>query len=162
MTVDVRLREVSECDLHVFYEHQIDPDAIEMAAFPPRDRDAFMEHWTKKILDNAPVVTRTILVDDQVAGYVVTFQRSEREQREVGYWIGKQFWGRGVATRALAAFLECDPARPLYAHVAKHNRGSVRVLEKCGFTICDENPALPVIGSGGDNVEEFLMRLDRG
>ena len=77
MSDDVRLREVAEDDLPVFYEHQIEPEAIAMAVFQPRDREAFMEHWTTKILGNAPVVTRTILVDGQVAGYVVSFERAD-------------------------------------------------------------------------------------
>ncbi len=40
-------------------------------------------------------------------------------QREVGYWFGRQYWGKGVATRALAAFLDHVAVRPLYAHVVK-------------------------------------------
>lgn len=45
---------------------------------------------------------------------------------------GKEHWG-SVATRALAAFLRLVTERPLHAHVAQHNVGSRRVLEKCGF-----------------------------
>jgi len=93
-----------------------------------------------------------------VAGYVVSFERADL--REVGYWIGKEFWGRGIATLALGSFLECDPARPLHARVAKSNRGSVRVLEKCGFTICADETVPPLVERGKDGVEESLLRLD--
>jgi RimJ/RimL family protein N-acetyltransferase len=68
--------------------------------------------------------------------------------REVGYWIGKAYWGKGIATAALAEFLAVEPTRPLYAHVARHNLGSVRVLEKCGFARV-----------GGDE-RELVLRLD--
>jgi len=53
--------------------------------------------------------------------------------REVGFWIGRAHWGNGYATAALRAFLDVDLHRPLHAHVADHNVGSRRVLEKCGF-----------------------------
>jgi RimJ/RimL family protein N-acetyltransferase len=98
--------------------------------FPPRDRDAFMAHWTT-ILGDASVVVRTVVLDGEVAGNVV-FEFEGR--REVGYWIGRGFWGKGVATTALRAFLREVTERPLYAGVAAHNLASIRVLEKCGFT----------------------------
>jgi RimJ/RimL family protein N-acetyltransferase len=56
-------------------------------------------------------------------------------QREVGYWVGRDFWGRGLATKALKIFLEIEETRPLYGVVAVHNIASQRVLEKCGFKI---------------------------
>jgi RimJ/RimL family protein N-acetyltransferase len=128
----VRLRGVTEDDLPVFFEHQRDPEAYRMAAFSPRDRDAFMTHWTK-ILRDASGDVRTVLLDGEVAGNVVAFDHEGH--REVGYWIGRAFWGKGVATRALRAFLEEVRERPLYAGVAEGNVASIRVLEKCGFTI---------------------------
>jgi RimJ/RimL family protein N-acetyltransferase len=144
----VRLRGVTEDDLPVFFEHQRDPEASRMAAFPPRDRDAFMAHWTT-ILRDASVVARTVLLDGQVAGNVVAFDFERR--REIGYWIGRPFWGRGVATRALRAFLEDVNERPLYAGVAEGNVASIRVLEKCGFTISE--------AQAGDEDGHVLMRL---
>ena len=145
---EVRLRGVAEDDLPVFFEHQIDADANRMAGFPPRDRDAFMAHWNT-ILRDASVVVRTVLLDGQVAGNVVAFDFEGR--REVGYWIGRTFWGKAVATRALRAFLEEATERPLYAGVAQHNVASIRVLEKCGFTISE--------AQAGDEDGHVLMRL---
>jgi RimJ/RimL family protein N-acetyltransferase len=135
MTDEVVLRRVVDADLPIFFEHQLDPEATQMASFPARDRDAFMAHWGR-ILRDPNVETRTVLCDGRVAGNVVSFEHEGR--REVGYWLGRDFWGRGVATRALAAFLDEDDARPLYAHAARHNIGSIRVLEKCGFTVLEE------------------------
>ncbi len=153
MTSDVLIRDVTESDLPIFFEQQLDPDATEMAAFPPRDREAFMAHWAKIMADDS-VILKTILFDGQVAGNIVSFVQSG--EREVGYWIGKEYWGRGIATRALAAFLDQVKARPLYAHVAKHNIGSRRVLEKCGFTIVEEDK-FP--DARGEVVEEFILKL---
>src|SRR4051812_29247842 len=134
-TDGVRLREVAAEDLPIFFEHQRDPDATRMAAFPARDREAFMAHWAK-IRVNPTGITQTILCDGQVAGYIGSWE--QEGDRAVGYWLGQAYWGRGIATQALAAFLQLVTVRPLYAHVAQHNLGSRRVLEKCGFTVYDE------------------------
>jgi RimJ/RimL family protein N-acetyltransferase len=154
MTNVIQLREVMEADLPIFFEHQADPEATRMAAFPARDRDAFTAHW-KKVLADRSVMIRTILLDGEVAGNVVCFSQSGMPL--VGYWIGRSYWGRGIATRALAKFLAIVSARPLYALVAKHNLGSIRVLEKCGFKVCGEEkgPVLP----DGEEVVDLIMRL---
>ena len=133
----VLLRDVESGDLPVFFEHQLDPEATRMADFPARDRGSFMAHW-HRILGDESVVKKPILFGDEVAGNVVSFTRSG--EREVGYWIGRRYWGRGIATRALAAFLDLERRRPLYAHVARHNAASIRVLENCGFRTSGEEP----------------------
>lgn len=133
----VILRDVAEGDLPVFFEHQLDPEATRMASFPARDRKAFMAHWTR-LLSDETVITRTILFDGRVAGNVVSFVHSG--EREVGYWVGKEFWGKGIATQALSKVLDQIETRPLYAHVARHNIASIRVLEKCGFRISGQEP----------------------
>lgn len=153
-TADVVLRDVIEEDLPIFFEHQLEPEATRMAAFPSRNREAFMEHWRTKALGDETVVAKTVVVDGQVAGNVVSWQQSE--EREVGYWIGREFWGRGVATKAVSAFLEHDRTRPLYAHVAEHNVASVRVLRKCGFAPSDEAASC----ERDDDVKEVVLKLD--
>jgi len=154
--IHVQLRDVVPEDLPTFFQHQLEPEGIQMAAFAPRDRDAFMAHWRTSVLGDDSVDKKTILVDGQVAGNVVSFERDG--VREVGYWIGREYWGKGVASRALSAFLGHVGVRPLYAHVAKHNVASRRVLEKCGFTIVGEDRA--PAATGGEEVEEFVMMLE--
>jgi RimJ/RimL family protein N-acetyltransferase len=149
VTGRVELRDVVEADLSVFFQHQLDPEANWMAAFTARDRDSFMAHWTKILRDDA-LHARTVVVDGEVAGNVVSWNQGD--ERLVGYWIGKRFWGKGVATMALAAFLEHFPARPLHARVAAHNAGSIRVLEKCGFARVGRE-------SHPDGVEELIYEL---
>lgn len=136
----VRLRAVTDEDLPTFFEQQADPEATRMAVFPARDRADFDGHWARIRADET-VVIRTIMLDGAVAGNVVCF--GPPGAREVGYWLGRTFWGRGVASAALALFLEQVTERPLYAHVAKHNAGSARVLEKCGFRLVTERPTPP-------------------
>lgn len=104
-----------------------------MAAFRSRERDAFMAHWAKIRATPLETITRTILFQDQVAGHLGSWVQAG--QREVAYWLGREFWGRGIATAALSLFLAELKIRPLHAHVIKHNVGSIRVLQKCGFVI---------------------------
>lgn len=141
MSGEVRLREIETADLAIFYEHQLDPDATRMAGFASRDRAAFDAHWAKNILASPTAINRTILFDGEVAGNIGTWLQDG--VRLVGYWIGREHWGKGVATRALTAFLRVVIERPLTAHVARHNAGSIRVLEKCGFVFEREEPGPP-------------------
>lgn len=150
----VVLRDVIEADLPILFEHQSDPVAARMAAFPSREREAFMEHWRVKVLGNPGNVTKTVVAEGRVVGYVGSWEQDGR--RLVGYWIGREQWGRGIATQALMSFLGLERTRPVHAWVAEENVGSIRVLEKCGFRIDD------AVGrhADEDGVVELLMRLD--
>ncbi len=150
---EVLLRDLGAADLPILFEHQRDPQATRMAAFAGRDRDAFMTHWGNVLADDA-VTTQTVLVDGEVAGNVVSW--GPPGERLVGYWIGRDHWGKGVATAALSAFLERERTRPLHAHVAKHNAGSIRVLEKCGFTLAGKQH---VSDEAGD-IDELVFVLE--
>ena len=155
VTPAVHLRSVEDRDLEVFFEHQADPQAVEMAAFPARDKDQFAAHWAKIRADDA-LFTRTILADGAVAGNIGSWQ--DNGQQLLGYWVGREWWGRGVATQALALLGDEVSIRPLYAHVVRHNVGSIRVLEKCGFRRdrAEEAKAPP----SGDVMEEFIYVLN--
>ena len=151
----VILRNVTESDLPIFYEQQLDTDATQMAAFPSRDRDAFMAHWINKVMVNHDTIVKTILFDGQVAGNIVSWDQSG--EREVGYWIGKEYWGKGIATKALTEFLGIVKTRPLVAHVAKHNIGSLRVLQKCKFKVSGEDK---FSDESAGKIEEFILKLE--
>jgi RimJ/RimL family protein N-acetyltransferase len=146
----VSLREVREADFPKFYEDQSDPEASAMAAFTARPKPAFMKHWAE-ILEDQTVSARSVIVDDSVVGHVVTWP--EGEHRLLGYWVSRSQWGKGIATAALQQFLAEVPDRPLRAIVATHNLGSIRVLEKCGFTLTATRT------SPEDGVEERVMDL---
>jgi RimJ/RimL family protein N-acetyltransferase len=157
MADDIVLRDVTDDDLPIFFEQQLDPDAIYMAAFTskdPTDRDAFMAHWARIRADET-IINRTILCDGQVAGSVASFE--DAGQLEVTYWLGREFWGRGIATRALAALLEYQTTRPIYARAAKDNAASLRVLQKCGFVITGEDKGYA--NARGEVIEEYLLTL---
>ncbi len=153
----VQLREVEERDLPVFFRHQQDPEANHMAAFTakdPNDRQAFLAHWSR-IMNQETITIRSILYEGQVAGYILV--HNDFGEPEVSYWIGKEFWGKGIATNALADFLSQISTRPLYGHVAKDNLGSYRVLEKCGFKLVGEDKGFA--NARGKVTEEYVLEL---
>src|SRR5215470_13188212 len=130
MPDEVTIRDVVDDDLPIFFEQQLDEGANRMAAFTgsdPTNREAFMEHWANVLADDSNG-HQTILFDGQVAGNVVSFNRDG--EREVGYYLGRAFWGKDIATRALAAYLRIERTRPLYGYTAWDNLGSQRVLQK--------------------------------
>ena len=138
MKPNIQLRNVEANDLPLFFEHQRDPIAVAMVAFNSRDRAAFDQHWAKLLADDSClkktiIVVSAVSAEGQVVGNIGSWTADGK--REIGYWLDRAFWGRGVATEALSAFLYLEQTRPLYAGVAKHNVASIRVLQKCGFKL---------------------------
>jgi RimJ/RimL family protein N-acetyltransferase len=131
MTSEVRLRDVEEADIEEFFVHQQDPEAARRANFPSRDHRTFVDHWTHKILANATGSRQTVTVGGAVAGNVLSWWQGD--QRHLGYWLGREFWGKGVGTRAVTLFLQHETTRPLHADVDIANVASIRLLERCGF-----------------------------
>src|ERR1043165_4404489 len=154
MINNVQLRDVQETDLPIFFESHLDPDAIRMASFPSRNRESFMTHWGRIMVDDS-VLIKTILFNGDIAGNIVCFQ--QLGEREVGYWLGKEFWGKGIASQALTQFLDFIETRQLYAHVVKHNIASRRVLEKCGFKVVAEDNFFSKIF--GEDIQEYILIL---
>jgi RimJ/RimL family protein N-acetyltransferase len=158
----VSLRAVIPSDLPAIFTHQLDTEACRMAAFTaddPTDRAAFDAHWAK-IFASDTVIVRTVVVRgeagaEHVAGHIASFMRGE--EREVTYWIGREFWGRGVATWALRLLLEEDGTRPIFGRAAADNKPSIRVLEKCGFVEARRERGFA--NARGEEIEEVVMRL---
>ncbi len=154
MTNDIQLRAVQDGDLPIFFEQQLDPEATRMAAFPSRAHDAFMAHWAKIRANSNVTITRAIIFRGQVAGNIGSWEQAG--DRLVGYWIGREFWGQGIASGALKLFLEEVKYRPFHAHVVKHNVASIRVLQKCGFMISGEEK---FSGTDGTEIVELIFKL---
>ena len=158
MSNELLLRNVVNDDLLIFFEYQLDPEANYMAAFTardPTDQEAFLAHW-HRILADETTINQTILFNGHVAGSVSSYE--EEGKPEVTYWLGKEYWGKGIATWALKEFLaQKNQIRPIYARVAKDNLGSRRVLEKCGFKIIGESEGFA--NARGQEIEELLLEL---
>lgn len=158
MEHETSLRDVLDEDLPRFFEHQLDPQANHMAAFTarePTDRAAFNAHW-RGLRSREDIVVRTIALGSQAVGYILSFQCEGKT--EVGYWLGRDYWGRGIATRALGLYIEqVETRRPLFARVAKDNPRSVRVLERNGFGVIEETRGYAK--ARGEEIAELVLRL---
>jgi RimJ/RimL family protein N-acetyltransferase len=153
----VRLRRVTEADLPVLFEQMGEPASTAMAGLPARDEPAFYEHWRKIMADPEVVLRAIVLERDAVAGHVVSFER-QPGRREVGYWVAREHWGKGLASDALGQLLDIEHRRPLYAHVLTANKGSLRVLEKCGF---EPLPDAEAFSSGYDDTADEVTLVLR-
>jgi RimJ/RimL family protein N-acetyltransferase len=152
------LREIEDRDLGVLFEHATDPDAIRMAAFTSPeadDRTSFERRWAR-LRNDGSTTNRVVEIDGRVVGHIASFDLEGH--REVTYWIGREDWGRGIATRALQEFLQLEATRPLYAHAASDNAASIRVLTKCGFLIVGEGRGFA--HGRNEETDEVVLRLD--
>ena len=113
-------------------------------------RDGFPSPYTEKdaldwlsliIPENNPPRLFAIIYDNRLVGNIglVTKDNIYRKNIEIGFFVSEQWWGKGIATRAIKcatayAFRQFDIIR-VYAEVFSENIGSRRALEKAGFTL---------------------------
>lgn len=136
----LRLRAPEQRDLGAIANHCADLDVARMVTSIPHPygmKDA--EDFLGMVQALDPARDRVFLIEHEEDGPagMVGFHMVEGPYPEIGYWIGKRFWGRGFATEAAGAAL--DWARRVWrrrvlagAHF-RDNPASGRVLEKCGF-----------------------------
>lgn len=129
-----------------------------MAAFTNEDPDDIAGEAARwlRIRNDPDNLIRTVLADGQVAGHVASFVIEG--DREITYWIGREWWGRGIATEALRLLLDLDPVRPLHARVAEDNVGSLTVLRRCGFHPAGH--AHSYAAGRGHEISELILQLD--
>ncbi len=152
------LREIEDRDLGVLFDHSMDREAIRMAAFTSPgvdDRTTFEQRWARLRSDSS-TTNRVVEIDGRVVGHIASFDAEG--QREATYWIGREDWGRGIATRALQEFLQLEATRPLHARAASDNGASIRVLTKCGFLIVGEGRGFA--HGRGEETNDVMLRLD--
>ncbi len=128
-----------------------------MAAYQarnPSDRAVFDHHWNQ-ILNDPTVLVRTIEHDGDVAGSILVF---DGDEPEINFWTSTKFWGKGITTSAVDAFLQEYTKRPLTAHVVQDNLGSIKVLERRGFKIIGTEQIFS--NARAAVVTENVMKLD--
>jgi ribosomal-protein-alanine N-acetyltransferase len=97
------------------------------------------KEWLKDHVNETPVQHFCIEYDGSVAGSIGVIPKDDvyRKSIEIGYFVGEPFWGKGIATKAIALLLEYikihfDVIR-VYAEVFDHNKASMHALRKNGF-----------------------------
>lgn len=101
-----------------------------MAGTKAYSEAAFYGRW-EEIFKDPRVIARMLLEHGQVVGSISCFVVDGADH--IGYWIAREHWGRGLATRAVALMLREVERRPLHATAASDNAASVRVLQRAGF-----------------------------
>jgi RimJ/RimL family protein N-acetyltransferase len=155
--VEVALRAVEDSDLDALFDQMRDPESVRMAAFTakdPNDREAFDTHMSK--LRTSPDVTlRAVTRDGRLVGSIGSFVMEG--DTEITYWIDRSAWGQGIASQAVTLLLDTVEVRPVYARTASDNLGSIRVLQKAGFTITGTE--ISYASARNAEIEETILRL---
>lgn len=158
LNFQLTLRPTVYTDLEIHYQFQLDEEANYLAAFTSSsssDKKAYLEKYAK-FLNEPSINNQTILIDGTIVGSIAKFVIEG--DAEITYWIDRKFWGRGIATKALKAFLSIETNRPMYGRVAFDNLGSQKVLENCGFVRVGTDRGFA--NARQIEIEEFIYRLD--
>ena len=153
----VALRELEDADLDAMFDQMRDPEAVRMAAFTtkdPEDRAAFDAHM-RTVRTSPQILHRSVTLDGEFVGSIASFVIEG--DTEITYWLDREYWGRGIASRALELLLQLEPTRPIYARAASDNRGSLRVLAKAGFVPIGTDVGFA--NARGEKIEETILRL---
>ena len=154
---DVALRPIDDSDLDALFDQGRDPESVQVAAFTakdPNDRKAFDTHMSK-VRTSPDVTMRAVIRGGRLVGSIASFVMDG--DTEVTYWIDRSVWGQGVASQALVLFLDTVTVRPLYARAASDNVGSLRLLQRAGFTIIGTE--ISYANARSTEIEETILRL---
>jgi RimJ/RimL family protein N-acetyltransferase len=133
--------------------------------FPHPYTQADARNWLDMVVGITPETNFAIVLDDEAVGGVGFTVQNDVGCRsaEIGYWLGEEFWGRGIATEALKAvteyaFANYDLCR-LYAHVFDWNPASARVLEKAGYQF--EGRLKKSVTKNGQTIDQLMYAMVR-
>lgn len=122
-------------------------------------------YWIENAVGHKPETNFAIDVAGEAAGGIGFDLQTDvgRRSAEIGYWLGEEFWGRGIATEALIvvteyAFSNYDVCR-LYAHVFAWNPASARVLEKAGYEY--EGRLRKSVTKDGQTIDQLMYAMIR-
>ena len=131
--------------------------------YPYRLSDA--HQWISSAAFASPVTDFAIEIDCAAAGGIGLRLREDvfRRSAEIGYWLGEEYWGRGVVTEAVAAMTEYAFSAfgllRVYAGVFAWNPASMRVLEKAGYRL--EGVMRKGAVKDGRTVDEYIYAIVR-
>jgi RimJ/RimL family protein N-acetyltransferase len=121
--------------------------------------------WIEFASSEKPVTNFAIVVEGAAAGGVGLMMQTDiyRRSAEIGYWLGEDFWGRGIVSEAVGAlsewaFASFDLSR-IYAGVLEWNPASMRVLEKAGYQF--EARLRKAVTKEGVTMDDFIYALVR-
>lgn len=104
--------------------------------FPTKEE---VQKYVNERLTGKKQKTSFVIVCDKKAVGAIGFRMKKENSAELGYWVGKKYWGRGIITEAIKlitdyAFKQFN-LKKLYAKVYLDNPASIRVLEKAEYNL---------------------------
>ncbi len=157
MSLDIKLIKTTEEDLQSLFIFQTDEVSNQLAAFTPEnphDKEAYLKKWTG-IVNNPGIDMQSIWLGEELVGSVIHF--TIEEETNVSYWMNREHWGKGIASRALKAFIAQSDKELLHARVAFDNTRSQKVLENCGFQRIGKERGYA--NARQAEIEEFIYRF---
>ncbi len=163
------LRPWRESDAEALFKFASDPDVGPRAGWPPhKSVDESLEiiksvfsgegMWAVELRDTSEAIG--------CVGYLPASDSNldiEKDHAEVGYWIAKPYWNKGICTEALRAIVDyCFNIKGftvLWGDYFPENPASGRVMGKCGFKDTGKDVFCPALEIGGDRPVR-VMRLD--
>jgi len=157
VATSVQLRPVVKSDIALFFEHHLElrplPAGASIADLDSR-KATFVDRWEQMRSDER-VLARTIVWKGAVTGYVVHL--IQRDKPSISCWLGRDYWGKGVATQAVRDFLDLIEKRPVYARVAYDNLAAMQVFRKTGFEIVGYDSFFSE--AHGYEIDEIILAL---
>ena len=131
--------------------HPLPPGATEAFVARALSDDRDEDVW---VMDGSSLGQGTLLG-------LISLQRMDRAQSEVGYWVVPAFWNTGLASEAVKALVEANPRedKTLFASVFQDNPASARVLTNAGFQYLGDAEAFSVARAGIVPTWTYLKRL---
>jgi RimJ/RimL family protein N-acetyltransferase len=134
-------------------------------AFPQPYTLADAKHWIETANPATPITNFAIVVGGAAVGAIGLVLKEDvfRRSAEIGYWLGEEYWGRGIVTEAVHAvteyaFATFDVCR-VYAGVFEWNPASMRVLEKAGYEF--ECRMKKSVTKDGETIDELIYAMVR-
>ena len=157
MAIGFQLRPVLASDIDLFFEHHLElrpmPTGASAADLASR-KATFVDRW-EQMLSDERVLARTILWKGAVAGYVAYL--IQRDKPSISCWLGRDYWGKGLATQGVRGFLDLIEQRPVYARVAFDNLAAMQVLRHTGFAIVGHDSFFSE--AHGYEIDEIILAL---
>ena len=163
------LRPWHESDAGMLFKYASDPDVGPRAGWPPHKSVEESLEIIKTVLSAEGMWAVEMKETSEVIGSIGYLPSSasnldiEEGQCEIGYWIAKPYWNRGICTEALQAVVDyCFKVKGfsvLWSDYFPENPASGRVMEKCGFIDTGKEVLCPGLEIGGDK-RVRVTRLD--
>lgn len=162
----VDLRPLRKPDMGLIEMHASDARVAQMTTsiphpLPPGVTEAFVARaMAQERTEDVWAMDGTRLGGPELMG-LISLERMDRNQSEVGYWVAPAFWNTGLASDAVRALVEANPMNnaTMFASVFQDNPASARVLTNCGFDYIGDAESYSVARAAQVPTWTYLRKL---